>query len=77
MPPTALDETPPTLVDFLGQTQPLTVFGDRAGVMRITLPNGADVFALGSILRSVGSIARIAVGDRVGVLLVVTAGRHT
>ena len=41
----AIGETQRTLVDFLGQTQPLTVFGDRAGVMRITLPNGTDVFA--------------------------------
>ena len=40
-----IGQTQRTLVDFLGQTQPLTVFGDRAGVMRITLPNGADVFA--------------------------------
>jgi two-component system cell cycle sensor histidine kinase PleC len=34
-----------SLVDFLGPTQPLTVFGDRAGVMRITLPGGVDAFA--------------------------------
>ncbi|SEF69710.1 PAS domain-containing sensor histidine kinase [Bosea lathyri] len=40
-----IGQTQRTLVDFLGQTQPLTVFGDRAGVMRITLPGGADVFA--------------------------------
>lgn len=40
-----IGQTQRTLVDFLGQTQPLTVFGDRAGVMRITLPNGADAFA--------------------------------
>ncbi|WP_262332966.1 PAS domain-containing sensor histidine kinase [Bosea sp. BH3] len=41
----AIGRTERTLVDFLGQTQPLTVFGDRAGVLRITLPNGADVLA--------------------------------
>src|SRR6478736_4047735 len=40
-----IGQTQRTLTDFLGQTQPLTVFGDRAGVMRITLPNGADVLA--------------------------------
>lgn len=40
-----IGQTQRTLTDFLGQTQPLTVFGDRAGVMRITLPNGTDVFA--------------------------------
>ncbi|MCO5092568.1 ATP-binding protein [Bosea sp. (in: a-proteobacteria)] len=40
-----IGQTQRTLVDLLGQTQPLTVFGDRAGVMRITLPNGADAFA--------------------------------
>lgn len=34
-----------TLVDLLGQSQPLTVFGDRAGVMRITLPGGAEALA--------------------------------
>lgn len=40
-----IGQTQRTLVDFLGQTQPLTVFGDRAGVMRITLPGGMEVFA--------------------------------
>ncbi|PZO03866.1 MAG: PAS domain-containing sensor histidine kinase [Hyphomicrobiales bacterium] len=40
-----IGQTRRTLVDFLGQTQPLTVFGDRAGVMRITLPGGMEVFA--------------------------------
>jgi two-component system cell cycle sensor histidine kinase PleC len=40
-----IGQTRRTLVDFLGQSQPLTVFGDRAGVMRITLPGGPDVFA--------------------------------
>jgi two-component system cell cycle sensor histidine kinase PleC len=40
-----IGQTQRTLVDLLGQTQPLTVFGERAGVMRITLPNGAETFA--------------------------------
>ncbi len=34
------------LTDFLGQTQPLTIFGDRAGVMKITLPGGTEAFAI-------------------------------
>ncbi len=34
------------LVDHLGPGQPLTTFADRAGVMRITLPNGEDVLAV-------------------------------
>lgn len=34
-----------TLVDLLGATQLLTTFGDRAGVMRITLPGGAEALA--------------------------------
>ena len=33
------------LTDILGSAQPLTIFGDRAGVMRVTLPNGIEVFA--------------------------------
>ncbi|SIQ01154.1 MULTISPECIES: PAS domain-containing sensor histidine kinase [unclassified Bosea (in: a-proteobacteria)] len=41
----SIGQTPRTLVDFLGQTQPLTVFGDRAGVMRITLPGGPEALA--------------------------------
>lgn len=40
-----IGQTQRTLVDFLGQTQALTVFGDRAGVMRITLPGGVEAFA--------------------------------
>jgi two-component system cell cycle sensor histidine kinase PleC len=41
----AIGQTQRTLVDFLGPTQPLTAFGDRAGVMRITLPDGLEVLA--------------------------------
>ncbi len=41
-----IGQTSRTLVDFLGQTQPLTVFGDRARVVRITLPGGPEVLAV-------------------------------
>jgi two-component system cell cycle sensor histidine kinase PleC len=41
----AIGQTRRTLVDFLGPTQPLTAFGDRAGVMRITLPDGIEAIA--------------------------------
>ena len=41
----AIGQTQRTLVDFLGPTQPLTAFGDRAGVMRITLPDSTEVLA--------------------------------
>jgi two-component system cell cycle sensor histidine kinase PleC len=41
----AIGQTQRTLVDFLGPTQPLTAFADRAGVMRITLPDGLEVLA--------------------------------
>ncbi|TCR64895.1 ATP-binding protein [Bosea sp. BK604] len=40
-----IGQTQRSLVDFLGQTQPLTVFGDRAGVLKINLPGGPEVFA--------------------------------
>jgi two-component system cell cycle sensor histidine kinase PleC len=40
-----IGQTQRSLVDLLGQTQALTVFGDRAGVMRITLPGGIEAFA--------------------------------
>jgi two-component system cell cycle sensor histidine kinase PleC len=35
-----------TLVDMLGQTQLLTTFGDKAGVMRIALPGHEDALAM-------------------------------
>jgi two-component system cell cycle sensor histidine kinase PleC len=41
----AIGQTRRTLVDFLGQSQPLTAFADRAGVMRITLPDGVEALA--------------------------------
>ena len=41
----AIGQTRRTLVDLLGPTQPLTAFGDRAGVMRITLPDGIEAIA--------------------------------
>jgi two-component system cell cycle sensor histidine kinase PleC len=34
-----------TFADLLGPAQPLTVFADRAGVLTIRLPNGADALA--------------------------------
>ena len=34
-----------TLADWLGPTQPLTAFAERAGVMRISTPGGDDVLA--------------------------------
>jgi len=33
------------LTDILGEAQPLTTFGTRAGVLEITLPDGTDAFA--------------------------------
>src|SRR5271166_5553586 len=33
------------LTDYLGPAQPLTVFAEKAGVMRITLADGSDVLA--------------------------------
>jgi two-component system, cell cycle sensor histidine kinase PleC len=36
---------PARLLDFLGEAQPLTVFADRAGVMRIRLADGAEAIA--------------------------------
>jgi two-component system cell cycle sensor histidine kinase PleC len=41
----AIGQTKRSLVDFLGPTQPLTAFGDRAGVMRIVLPDGVEAIA--------------------------------
>ncbi|AOG05979.1 PAS domain-containing sensor histidine kinase [Bosea sp. RAC05] len=41
----AIGQSQRTLIDFLGPTQPLTAFGDRAGVMRITLPDGVEAIA--------------------------------
>lgn len=41
----AIGQTQRTLVDFLGPTQALTAFGDRAGVMRINLPGGMEALA--------------------------------
>ncbi|WP_029031745.1 PAS domain-containing sensor histidine kinase [Salinarimonas rosea] len=36
---------PGTLIDLLGEGQPLSAFGDRAGVMTIVAPDGAEVVA--------------------------------
>lgn len=40
-----IGQTRRTLVDLLGPAQPLTIMGDRAGVMRIAPPGGVEVFA--------------------------------
>ncbi len=40
-----------TLADLLGSAQPLTVFGEKAGVLRMTLPDGSDAFATVRSLR--------------------------
>ncbi|MCT4470376.1 two-component system cell cycle sensor histidine kinase PleC [Bosea sp. OAE752] len=55
----AIGQTPRTLVDFLGQAQPLTVFGDRAGVMRITPPGGPEVLAI--VRNLAGPLGQVAV----------------
>ncbi|OYX01287.1 MAG: hypothetical protein B7Z14_06595 [Bosea sp. 32-68-6] len=41
----AIGQSRRTLIDFLGPTQPLTAFGDRAGVMQIILPDGVEAIA--------------------------------
>ena len=48
-----------TLLDLLGQTQPLTTFGADAGVMDITLPDGAQ--ALATVRRLAPPFGEIAV----------------
>ena len=55
----SIGETPRSLVDFLGPSQPLTVFGDRAGVMRIALPGGQDVLA--TVRNLSGPLGQVAV----------------
>ncbi|MGO4666048.1 PAS domain-containing sensor histidine kinase [Bosea sp. 2YAB26] len=55
-----------TLVDFLGQTQPLTVFGDRAGVMKIVLPGGLETFAtVRNLAAPLGQVAVLQPASRV------------
>ncbi len=41
----ALSGSNATLSDYLGQAQPLTIFAEKAGVMRITLADGTDALA--------------------------------
>lgn len=55
----SIGETPRTLIDFLGQSQPLTVFGERAGVLRITLPGGLEVLA--TVRNLAGPLGQVAV----------------
>ena len=45
------------LVDALGDAQALATFGERAGVMRVTLPSGDDAIAAARHLKS-GEIGR-------------------
>ncbi|HEV7910366.1 MAG TPA: PAS domain-containing sensor histidine kinase, partial [Methylocella sp.] len=40
-----LSGTNATLTDYLGPSQPLTIFAEKAGVLRINLADGADVLA--------------------------------
>jgi two-component system, cell cycle sensor histidine kinase PleC len=40
------------LIDRLGPSQPLTTFAEKAGVMRITLPDGTDALATVTTLRA-------------------------
>lgn len=71
----AIGQTPRTLVDFLGQTQPLTVFGDRAGVMRITLPGGPEVLAI--VRNLAGPLGQVAVLQPVSRALSIWQDRRT
>ncbi len=41
----ALSGSGATLIDYLGPSQPLTIFADKAGVLRINLADGADALA--------------------------------
>ncbi|KAB0265645.1 sensor histidine kinase [Microvirga brassicacearum] len=51
---------PATLLDLLGETQPLTTFADRAGVMTIKLASGEDAIAtVRSLPASSGQIALV------------------
>jgi two-component system cell cycle sensor histidine kinase PleC len=51
---------PATLLDLLGETQPLTTFADRAGVMTIKLASGEDGIAtVRSLPASSGQIALV------------------
>ena len=56
----ATDRTMGTIADHLGTTQPLTILADKAGVMRILLPDGSDALATVRSLRApFGQIAII------------------
>ena len=49
-----------TIADHLGAAQPLTILADKAGVMRLTLPDGSDTLATVRALRApFGQIAII------------------
>ncbi len=54
----AIGQSQRTLIDFLGPAQPLTAFGDRAGVMQITLPDGVEaVAAVRNLAAPLGQVA--------------------
>ncbi len=48
------------LIDLLGPSQPLTVYAERAGVIEITVPNGAEALATVRTLReNLGQLASV------------------
>ncbi|PNG27235.1 PAS domain-containing sensor histidine kinase [Methylocella silvestris] len=73
------------LLDFLGPSQPLTIFAEKAGVLRIILPDGADALAtVRTLNQPFGQLAIVypmsavladwrASSLRTGVLLIATA----
>lgn len=58
---------PRSLNAVLGDAQPLTIFADRAGVMRVTLPDGKDAFA--TVRNLAGASGQVAVVHPVDDLL--------
>jgi two-component system, cell cycle sensor histidine kinase PleC len=66
---------PRTLIDLLGEAQPLTAFADRAGVMRIKLADDRDAFA--TVRNLPGSLGQIAVVHPIESLLADWRGRMT
>ncbi len=70
-----IGQTSRTLVDFLGQSQPLTVFGERAGVMRISLPGGEEAFA--SVRNLEAPLGQVAVLQPVSRVLATWQDRRT
>lgn len=55
-----------SLSDRLGPAQPLTILGEKAGVLRLTLPDGTDAFATVRTLHApLGQLAVVDTADRV------------